>query len=61
MTDARNQRSRSAILRLGARFDGVLRGDRAATDGTIRDTAAFSILESEWPAVRSTLQARLGR
>jgi RimJ/RimL family protein N-acetyltransferase len=61
MTDARNQRSRSAIMRLGARFDGVLRGDRAATDGTIRDTAAFSILESEWPAVRSTLQARLGR
>ncbi|HEY7612729.1 MAG TPA: GNAT family protein [Methylomirabilota bacterium] len=61
MTDARNQRSRNAILRLGARFDGVLRGDRAASDGTIRDTAAFSILESEWPAVRSNLQARLGR
>ena len=59
-TDARNERSRNAILRLGARFDGVLRADRAAYDGAIRDTAAFSILDTEWPAVRSNLQARLG-
>jgi RimJ/RimL family protein N-acetyltransferase len=59
MTDARNQRSRNAILRLGARFDGVLRAARPASDGAIRDTAAFSILESEWPAVRTNLQARL--
>lgn len=61
MTDARNQRSRNAILRLGARFDGVLRAARPASDGAIRDTAAFSILEAEWPAVRSNLQARLSR
>jgi RimJ/RimL family protein N-acetyltransferase len=59
MTDARNQRSRDAIMRLGARFDGVLRAARPASDGTIRDTAAFSILESEWPVIRSRLQARL--
>lgn len=59
MTDARNQRSRNAILRLGARFDGVLRAARPASDGAIRDTVAFSILESEWPAVRSNLEARL--
>lgn len=59
MTDARNQRSRNAILRLGARFDGVLRAARPASDGAIRDTAAFSILEAEWPAVRAKLQARL--
>ena len=59
MTDARNERSRSAILRLGARFDGVLRAARPASDGTIRDTAAFSILESEWPPIRAKLQARL--
>lgn len=59
MTDARNQRSRDAIMRLGARFDGVLRAARPASDGTIRDTAAFSILDTEWPAVRSRLQARL--
>jgi RimJ/RimL family protein N-acetyltransferase len=59
MTDARNQRSRQAILRLGARFDGILRAARPASDGAIRDTAAFSILESEWPAVRFNLEARL--
>ncbi|HUM17649.1 MAG TPA: GNAT family protein [Candidatus Nitrosotalea sp.] len=59
MTDARNERSRNAILRLGARFDGVLRAARPASDGTIRDTAAFSILESEWPPIRAKLQARL--
>lgn len=59
MTDARNQRSRNAILRLGARFDGVLRAARPASDGAIRDTAAFSILEAEWPAIRTSLEARL--
>ena len=59
MTDARNQRSRNAILRLGARFDGVLRAARPASDGTIRHTAAFSILDSEWPAIRTRLSTRL--
>jgi RimJ/RimL family protein N-acetyltransferase len=59
MTDARNTRSREAILRLGARFDGVLRGARVASDGGIRDTAAYSILEPEWPEVKAGLLARL--
>ena len=59
MTDARNERSRLAILRVGARFDGVIRAQRMAFDGTIRDTAAFSILESEWPTVKRQLQSRL--
>jgi RimJ/RimL family protein N-acetyltransferase len=59
MTDARNQRSRNAIMRLGARFDGILRAARPASDGAIRDTAAFSILEAEWPAIRANLEARL--
>ena len=59
MTDARNERSRRAILRLGARFDGVLRATRPASDGGIRDTAAFSVLEGEWPAVKMQLQSRL--
>ncbi len=59
MTDARNRRSREAIMRLGARFDGVLRAARPASDGTIRDTAAFSILDSEWPAIRTRLSTRL--
>jgi N-acetyltransferase len=61
MTDARNMRSRTAILRLGARFDGVLRAQRVAVDGGIRDTAAFSILEAEWPDVKRNLHDRLGR
>jgi N-acetyltransferase len=61
MTDARNMRSRDAIARLGARADGVLRGHRLATDGGIRDTAAYSILEAEWPAVKAGLRARLTR
>jgi RimJ/RimL family protein N-acetyltransferase len=59
MTDARNLRSREAIMRLGARFDGILRAARPASDGTIRDTAAFSVLDSEWPAIRTRLGARL--
>ena len=59
MTDARNTRSRNAILRLGARFDGVLRAARVASDGLIRDTAAYSILDDEWPVVKAGLEARL--
>lgn len=59
MTDARNTRSRQAIERLGARHDGILRGARVAADGGIRDTAAYSILDTEWPAVKAALQARL--
>ena len=60
-TDARNARSRAAIERIGARLDGVLRAHRPASDGGgIRDTAAFSLLESEWPAAKARLLARLG-
>jgi RimJ/RimL family protein N-acetyltransferase len=59
MTDARNRRSRDAIVRLGAGFDGVLRASRVAADGAIRDTAAYSILDSEWPGVKAALLARL--
>jgi N-acetyltransferase len=54
-TDARNQQSRAAIERLGARFDGVLRVHMPASDGTLRDTAYYSIRTSEWPEVRATL------
>ena len=59
MTDARNERSRRAILRLGARFDGVIRAQRPGSDGAVRDTAAFSILDHEWPMVKRQLQSRL--
>ena len=59
MTDARNLRSRNAILRIGATFDGVLRAARVAVDGVIRHTAAYSIVEAEWPAVKAGLEAKL--
>ncbi len=60
-TDARNARSRAAIERLGARFDGVLRAHVPAADGGLRDSAYFSILDTEWPDVRARLRARLTR
>ncbi len=60
-TDARNERSRNAILRLGAQFDGVLRAHMPAYDGAWpRDSAFYSVLASEWPAVRSRLRGALG-
>jgi RimJ/RimL family protein N-acetyltransferase len=61
MTDSRNARSRAAILRLGARFDGVVRAQRLAADGTVRDTACYSILDHEWPDVRANLESRLAQ
>jgi len=54
-----NHASRAAIARLGAKQDGVLRGHKRHADGSVRDTVIFSILESEWPAVRRHLQFRL--
>ena len=59
MTDARNDRSRQAISRLGAAFDGVVRGDRVAVDGMVRHSAVYSILDGEWPAVKSRLHSLL--
>ncbi|HUJ24998.1 MAG TPA: GNAT family protein [Myxococcales bacterium] len=58
-TDERNERSRRAIERLGARFDGVLRASMAAVDGRPRNSAYYSILAEEWPAVRARLEERL--
>lgn len=60
-TDVRNARSRAAIGRLGARLDGVLRAHSPAADGGARDTAQFSILEAEWPAVEARLVGLLRR
>ncbi len=54
-TDARNVRSRAAI---GATFEGVLRSYQLRADGTIRDTAMFSIVRNEWPRVREALEKR---
>lgn len=60
-SDAVNDRSRAAITRLGATFEGVLRNERLRADGTLSGTAVFSILHEEWPAVRSGLEARLAQ
>ncbi|HEX4052735.1 MAG TPA: GNAT family protein [Tepidisphaeraceae bacterium] len=60
-TDARNERSRRAIERLGAKFDGILRAHKAASDGAVRDSAFYSILAAEWPAVRERLSGFLAR
>ena len=59
-TDARNTASRRAIERLGAAFEGVRRAHAPASDGTVRDSAYFSIVASEWPGVRRDLLARSG-
>jgi len=59
-TDALNTRSRAAITKLGCAFDGVLRHHRLRPDGSVRDTAYFSLLAPEWPAAKAGLLARLG-
>ncbi|UIF87127.1 GNAT family N-acetyltransferase [Cupriavidus sp. UYPR2.512] len=56
-----NQQSRAAIARLGAKQDGVLRNHQRMPDGSLRDTVVFSIIASEWPAVRQHLQFQLDR
>lgn len=62
-TDARNVQSRSAIERLGATLEGILRHHRASVApgeaGIARDTAAYSILPDEWPAIKTRLRAQL--
>ena len=58
-TDVRNQRSQRAIAGIGARYEGCCSATSAEADGTIRDTALFSIIAEEWPAVRERLQARV--
>ncbi len=58
-TDARNRRSHASIERLGATFEGVRRAHKLAADGTLRNTAYFSLLAGEWPPARSRLERRL--
>lgn len=55
-TSTLNQQSRRAIERIGAKLDGVLRNHTRHTDGTIRDTCVYSIIQSEWPAVETHLE-----
>jgi RimJ/RimL family protein N-acetyltransferase len=58
-TDALNERSRNAILRIGAKQEGIFRRHLLTDTGRMRDTVYFSILDDEWPAVRARLEARL--
>jgi RimJ/RimL family protein N-acetyltransferase len=59
-TDARNTRSRAAIEKLGAAFEGILRDHIVMPDGHFRSTALYSITAGEWPGVQKTLRARVG-
>jgi len=54
-----NRQSRQGIERLGAKLDGILRNHQVATNGTLRDTAVYSIIASEWPTVRAHLTYQL--
>ena len=56
-----NVQSRRAIERLGAKFDGVLRAHMIMANGSVRDTAVYSVIPSEWPSVKANLEFRLGR
>jgi RimJ/RimL family protein N-acetyltransferase len=60
ITDVRNERSQAAIAKLGAVREGVLRSHMVVQGGRIRDSVQFSIIASEWPAVKARLLARLG-
>lgn len=60
-TDWLNDRSRTAIERLGAKMDGVLRGHLIMPGGHVRDTVVYSIVASEWPGVRAKLAAMMAR
>jgi RimJ/RimL family protein N-acetyltransferase len=59
--DARNARSRAAIAKLGAVYEGTLRKHRVLQNGYVRDTAYFSIVAEEWPGVRAGLEARVAK
>ena len=60
-THFHNHPSRNAILRLGAKQDGILRNHRVDDSGNLRDTVVFSILNSEWKTVKTALEFRMGR
>ncbi len=57
-THARNERSRNALAGMGATFEGIFRQHMIMPDGSLRDSAWFSVIADEWPAVKARLQAR---
>jgi RimJ/RimL family protein N-acetyltransferase len=54
-------RSRAAIERIGGKFEGILRNHMLVRGGVVRDSAYFSILDTEWPEVKARLEERLAR
>jgi RimJ/RimL family protein N-acetyltransferase len=60
-TDALNEKSRNALLRIGAVQEGIFRRHVLMDTGRVRDTVYFSIIDSEWPAVKENLKKRLER
>jgi N-acetyltransferase len=58
-TDARNERSRGALLALGAQFEGIFRKHMVVRDGAPRDSAYYSVIDDDWPALRERLERRL--
>ena len=59
-TDSMNEKSRNAILRIGAKQEGIFRNHMLTSSGRIRHTVYFSVIDSEWPGVKSELERRLG-
>jgi RimJ/RimL family protein N-acetyltransferase len=60
-TDELNQRSRNAILRIGAKQEGIFRNHVVCADGRLRNSVWFSIIDSEWPGVKASLEEKLRR
>jgi N-acetyltransferase len=60
-TDALNEGSRNAILRLGAKEEGILPQPLVTSTGRIRDTVYLIILDGEWPEIKQRLESKLGR
>ena len=60
-TDALNERSRAAILRVGAKEEGTLRSHMITQSGRVRDSVFFSVIASEWPVVKAKLEERMER
>lgn len=58
-TDEINAKSRAAILRLGAKQEGIVRNERIMPDGRKRNSVRFSIIDTEWPSVRESLKSQL--
>jgi RimJ/RimL family protein N-acetyltransferase len=60
-TDELNEKSRAAILRIGAKQEGIVRHERIMPDGRKRNSVRFSIIDTEWPDVKKSLEEKLAR